>query len=84
MSVSAPRDKIEGPIRNLRTDAHIELKQANIAYADCVAKSFMPAWLNGENLQVNEVCASQYEDMMEKKDAIYGESPMPFKGMTMQ
>ena len=81
---NSPRENIEGPLRNLRSEGHIELKQANIAYADCVAKSFMPAWLNGENLQVNEVCGTQYESMMEKNAEIYGESPMPFKGMTIQ
>lgn len=70
---------IEGPIRNLRSEAHIELKQANLAYTSCVTKSFMPKWLSGEKLQINEVCGSQYEDMMEKHAGVYGESPMPFK-----
>ena len=81
---NSPRESIEGPLRNLRSEGHVELKQANLVYADCVSKSFLPGWLKGENLQVNEVCASQYEDMMEKHATIYGESPMPFNGMTMQ
>ena len=84
MQKNAAREEIEGPLRNLRTEDHIELKKANISYAECVTKSFMPAWMNGENLQVNEVCSAQYEDMMEKNAAIYGESPMPFKGMLTQ
>ena len=43
-------DGITGPLRNLRSEAHIELKQANIAYTECVSKLFMPAWLKGEAL----------------------------------
>ncbi len=77
------RNGIEGPIRNLRSDAHLELKQANMVYTDCVSKEFLPKWLKGEALQVNEVCASQYEDMMEKNSAIFGESPMPFQPMQL-
>ena len=71
-------DGISGPLRNLRSEAHVELKHANQAYTQCVSKSFLPGWLKGEQLQVNEVCGAQYEDMMEKHAAIYGESPMPF------
>lgn len=77
------RDKIPGDLRSLRTEGHIELKQANIAYTDCVTKSFLPGWLKGESLQVNEVCGSQYDDMMEKQAAIYGESPMPFQTLKL-
>ncbi len=67
------RTKIEGDLRSLRTEAHIELKQANIAYTECVTKNFLPGWLKGESLQVSDVCGSLYDDMMEKQEGIYGE-----------
>ena len=51
-------DGFHGPVRNLRSEAHMELRQANISYTDCVAKSFMPAWLKGEARQINDVCGS--------------------------
>ena len=36
------------PLRNLRTESHVELKQANLVYNECFTKSFMPRWLKGE------------------------------------
>ena len=81
MADDGARYGIEGPLRNLRSEAHIELKKANVVYTECVTTKFMPGWLKGESLQINEVCASEYEDMMAKHSGIYGESPMPFKPM---
>ena len=40
----------EGTLRNLRSEEHIELKVANLAYTECVSKDFMPSWLKGEQL----------------------------------
>ena len=71
---------IEGPIRNLRTDVFVELKQSNRTYNECFSKSFLPRWLKGEQLNVSEVCGSQYEDLMEKHLAAYDTtSPIPFR-----
>ena len=57
-------DSLEGPMRNVRDDSHLELKMANNVYTDCVSKQFLPAWLKGESLQLNiDVCAAEYEDM---------------------
>ena len=71
---------MEGEIRNVRDEAHVELKKANIVYTECVNKQFLPAWLKGESLQLNtDVCGAEYEDMLEKNSAIYGEFPMPFQ-----
>ena len=54
-------DSLEGPMRNVRDDAHLELKMANNVYTDCVSKQFLPAWLKGESLQLNiDVCAAEY------------------------
>ena len=73
-------NSLEGATRNIRDEAHIELKKANIVYTDCVSKQFLPAWLKGESLQLNtDVCGAEYEDMLEKNSAIYGEFPMPFQ-----
>lgn len=35
---------------NLRTEQHMELKQANNAWTDCVSKNFLPKWLAGESI----------------------------------
>lgn len=69
--------------KNLRTEAHVELKQANIAFTECFTNSFLPRWLKGEKLQVSEVCGSQLEEMQEKDDAVYGETPMPIRPLTL-
>ena len=76
MQYNFAENSVEGPLRNLRSEDHVALKQANLAYTDCVAKSFMPRWLSGEGIQINEVCGAQYEDMMEKHGAIYEASPI--------
>ena len=74
--------QLEGAIRNVRDEAHVELKKANIVYTECVNKQFLPAWLKGESLQLNtDVCSAEYEDMMEKNSAIYGEFPLPFQSL---
>lgn len=79
MQSKVGEDGIFGTLRNLRSEDHLELKKANMMYSECVSKSFMPRWLKGEaGLQINEVCGGQYEDMMEKQGALYGEDPMPF------
>ena len=75
--------RLGGEPRNLRTDAHVELKQANIEYTKCVNTDFLPQWLKGAALNINEVCGSQYESMMEKNAEVYGESPIPFRTFTL-
>ena len=65
--------------RNLRTEGHVELKKANNEWTTCIANSFLPQFLKGEAVSVDEVCVEQREKMMELTEAIYGESPMPFK-----
>ena len=74
---------IEGDIRNLRDESHVELKQANNVYNECFTKQFLPGWLKGDKLDVSEVCGSQYDAMMELHSGIYAESPMPFKTYTL-
>lgn len=70
-------------IKNLRTESHLELKNANNAWTKCVSESFMPRWLAGESLSIEEVCSEQHSRMGEANEAVYGESPMPFKGLGM-
>ena len=71
---------VEGPIRNLRTEPFVDLKQSNRAYNDCFSNSFLPRWLKGEQVNVSEVCGSQYDDLMEKHLAAYDNtSPIPFR-----
>ena len=72
-----------GPITNMRSEAHVELKQANIAFNACLSKNFLPGWLQGQDIQLSEVCGAELEDMQEKNSALYGESPMPFSGVRL-
>ena len=67
----------------MRSADHVELKAANLEYTNCVASKFLPGWLKGETLQVNEVCGAQYESMMEKNATVYGEKPMPFQPLRL-
>ena len=45
-------------LKNLQTEAHIELKTANREWSDCVTNNFMPQWLKGDKINVQDVCAS--------------------------
>ena len=46
-------------LRNLKTEGHQELRAANREWSDCVAKNFLPQWLSGAQLNVEEVCAAE-------------------------
>ena len=72
-------------IMNMRTEGFTELKKANRVYNECFTKTFMPRWFAGENVQVAEVCASQWEDMREKTLAVYGDDDkgVPFNTWKM-
>ena len=75
-----PSTGIEGPIRNLRTETMIELKQSNRVYNECFSKTFLPRWLKGEQVNVSELCGAQYDDLLEKHLAAYDTtSPIPFR-----
>lgn len=65
--------------KTLRNAEQLELKQANHAWANCISKAFLPQWLKGENVNINEVCTEEYEKMRELDAAIYEDHPMPFK-----
>ena len=66
-------------VRNLKTEAHIELKTANREWADCVSNNFLPQWLQGAKLNVEEVCSSQKTRMEAANEALYGENHLPIK-----
>lgn len=51
--------------KNLRTEQHVALKQANKAWTDCIAQRFLPEWLNGKNLNITEVCTEELEKLNE-------------------
>jgi hypothetical protein len=65
-------------MQNLRTENHIALRKANVAYNECVMKNFMPQWLAGEKLSITDVCTEEREALQELDDAIF-ENPLPFK-----
>ena len=65
---------------NLRTAEHVELKEATKAWSDCFSKNFLGQWMNGENINAEEVCAEQQSRMLELEEALYAEKiPFPFK-----
>ena len=37
-------------VKNLRSESHVELKQANREFNDCLSNIFMPKWLAGEKI----------------------------------
>jgi hypothetical protein len=61
--------------RNLRTEPKVALKQATIRWTNCVAERFLPGWLNGEALNVVEVCREEHEAMKELDSQIYTSDP---------
>lgn len=67
--------------QNLRTEAHLELKKANNEWSDCVAKNFLPQWLSGASISVEEVCVNENAKRIELNEALFSESPMPFKNV---
>jgi hypothetical protein len=70
----APKATLFQPIAgiNLR-DEEVKgpLKKANMVWADCISKNFLPEWLAGENLNIEEVCTSELEAMRELDSAAY-------------
>jgi hypothetical protein len=48
-----------GTPKNLRDEQKTALKQANIAWSQCLAKNFVPQWLNGASLNITEVCTEE-------------------------
>jgi hypothetical protein len=64
--------------KNLRTEGKVALKQANKEWSDCVAQNFLPQWLQGANLNVNEVCSEQLTKLNELDTENYP-GGLPFK-----
>ena len=65
--------------KNLRDESRLELKQANKAWSECVSSSFLPKWLNGENVNVEEVCREQQDRINELNEAVFAEQPNPIR-----
>jgi len=61
--------------KNMRSEERLNLKKANISWTNCVAEKFLPSWLNGENLNVSEVCKEEHEAMKELDTQNYPEIP---------
>lgn len=66
-------------VKNFRNDEQLALKQANNAWSNCVAQNFLPQWLKGDKLSIEEVCQAEWTAMKELDDTLYAETPMPFK-----
>ena len=66
-------------IKNLQSEAHIELKTANREWSDCVTNNFLPKWLSGAKINIEDVCASQQARMDTANEAVYGDNSLPVK-----
>lgn len=64
--------------RNLRDEKKTELKQANLAWSNCVAQNYVPQWLSGASLNVTEVCADELAKLNELDAEVYP-GGAPFK-----
>ena len=65
--------------QNLRDEARLELKQANREWTECVSNNFLPQWLSGAQVNVEEVCREQQERLTELNESIYAEKPNPIR-----
>jgi hypothetical protein len=65
------------PGKNLRNPEKLALKQANVAYVDCITKNFLGQWLDGASITVNDVCQEEFTKMQELDGENY--PPLPFK-----
>ena len=63
--------------KSVRTPELLALKQANIKWSECVTANFLPKWLEGESISLNEVCQEEYSQMIELDGA--NKPPLPFK-----
>ena len=70
---------MQNKLQNLRTDAHVELASANRAWNDCITKNFLPQWLNGKNLNIEDVCVDEKARMADADSALYEDEPLPVK-----
>jgi hypothetical protein len=64
--------------KNLRSEAKAGLKEANIAWSNCVAQNYLPQWLAGANLNITEVCTEELAKLNESDAENYPEG-IPFK-----
>ena len=63
----------------MRTEGHVELKDANKEFNECLNSVFMPRWIAGEKLELKDVCEESYSKMISADEAVYGERPMNIK-----
>ena len=64
---------------NLRDEARTTFKKANMAWADCISKNFLPQWLNGASVSIEEVCTDELEAMRAQEAELYPPVPYTYK-----
>ena len=45
--------------KQVPADARAELKQANEDFTECISKNFLPKFLKGDAIKVEEVCVNE-------------------------
>ena len=52
-----------------------QLKEANNAYTDCIAKEFLGKFLAGEKVSLDDFCVNERQRMQKLDEKIYGQLP---------
>lgn len=52
-----------------------QLKALNRDYTECLAKEYIPRWLGGEQLNVQDFCQQEYSKMISLDREIFGDLP---------
>ena len=58
--------------RVLNAPPHKELQAASTAYAQCFTSTFLPQFLEGADVRVEDFCQDEYSDLQEKHTELFG------------
>ena len=69
---------------NLRTEQHVELKKANQSWNLCMTNKFLPAFLAGDDVKVEDICGEEFNAVQAADAAVNPEFKSPFKHYVCQ
>ncbi len=58
--------------RILNTEAHKEVNAASVAYTNCFTKEFLPLFMKGDDVHVDNFCQEEYGELQEKYTEVIG------------
>ena len=53
-------------------DTKTQLQEANKTFTECLTFEFLPRFLSGENVKVEDFCRKEYSFMIELDRKVYG------------